>query len=837
MSNSEKLIVRRGYHQLKDDTGIVYLILIVDEQGKIQKPSSDKFPTGTIWISSGYDDVEQKFKSDELFIIDEFFQSDDNPDDSSAGNKAKHWALGKRAQKMEAVKCIPVIEAELPDIGSGLLRYDGTIPSSEQFFIINEEYLYGPFAASQAEDEIVTTPNPCLPLHLPPHHIAKISKQALIANGIFIEVDEHTDSSRRCGYISAVKDIATCLKDEVEKIDFINNAQLISFFGKKEFGQATMKPSRKAAEQLKNAIAQETKQKHKLSASEERLKRLNGILDQYLSEPEFGLPVINNWLATDRGREFLERLIEKRPEVASPHTESLTYEKNKLEEDLDQLRDEKRRLELEQIDIKRNVEKERQKAKKEVDEIHQQKEQELQEQRQKLMAGLEAKIKDKRAELSDIEIKVSDIQAALKKNIKIEELDGEISYLTRREADLKLVVTEQEKLLRSSDLANEVAKIETILEILRGRDFGKKQSIVAYKPSPKSSERAKCGASIVQAFVNEFDEGGRAFTFEEMANLFITIQQSFMTVLKGLPGAGKTSTAIRLAQAHRLTDNYKQSDNFLNVPVSRGWVSGRDFIGFYNALKGSYQPAKTGMYQFLRHGKEISAESTLRLVLLDEANLSPIEHYMSDFLGLFDAEGRGRPIDTGMSDTEQRYIQIPTNLRFIATINNDATTEALSPRLCDRVPIISMDIDNSQSLKDAQPFQLDGSIEWCDLERYFGIKKDSYDDLPAKLEMIVDLFGERNKDYGQTITVSQRKVIAMRSFYYVAREYMDDTIATDFAVSQYMLPLINGFGKNYRNRIEKISEQSQRSNLTRTQTLLEDILANGDSHIGSYSFF
>jgi len=53
-------------------------------------------------------------------------------------------------------------------------------------------------------------------------------------------------------------------------------------------------------------------------------------------------------------------------------------------------------------------------------------------------------------------------------------------------------------------------------------------------------------------------------------------------------------------------------------------------------------------------------------VLLDEANLSPIEHYWSTFMGMTD----GRRNDLHLGDT---VVRIPDHLRFVATINYDRT--------------------------------------------------------------------------------------------------------------------------------------------------------------------
>ncbi len=116
----------------------------------------------------------------------------------------------------------------------------------------------------------------------------------------------------------------------------------------------------------------------------------------------------------------------------------------------------------------------------------------------------------------------------------------------------------------------------------------------------------------IQTIVEYFENDGHSITFEETTNLLINIQQSFLTVLSGLPGSGKTSSVMRLSAAHGLyPKNEIKSDCFLNIPVARGWVSSRDFVGFNNSLKGIFQPAKTGLYQFLRQSEQPEADKLL----------------------------------------------------------------------------------------------------------------------------------------------------------------------------------------------------------------------------------
>ena len=74
------------------------------------------------------------------------------------------------------------------------------------------------------------------------------------------------------------------------------------------------------------------------------------------------------------------------------------------------------------------------------------------------------------------------------------------------------------------------------------------------------------------------------------------------------------------------------------------------------------------------------------IILLDEANLSPVEYYWADFMNACDSDSATKYLELGKGFE----LKVPQTLRFVATINNDHTTEILSPRLLDRAFIISL---------------------------------------------------------------------------------------------------------------------------------------------------
>ena len=172
------------------------------------------------------------------------------------------------------------------------------------------------------------------------------------------------------------------------------------------------------------------------------------------------------------------------------------------------------------------------------------------------------------------------------------------------------------------------------------------------------------------------------------------------------------------------------NSNFLNISVGRGWTTTQDFVGYYNSLRDSFQPSKTGLYQFLSH----KHNDFLKLVLLDEANLSSIEHYWSDFLSICDDFENNKFLDLGILNSTDRFLFLPPSLRFIATINNDSTVEPLSDRLLDRAAIISLNNDQIAEDYFTSP-TVYGSVPYSLLKECFMVSENPIDNDSIESEM------------------------------------------------------------------------------------------------------
>lgn len=184
-----------------------------------------------------------------------------------------------------------------------------------------------------------------------------------------------------------------------------------------------------------------------------------------------------------------------------------------------------------------------------------------------------------------------------------------------------------------------------------------------------------------------------------IVNIAICLTQGFLTVFSGEPGYGKTSICnifgevLGLNKIAECVDCTKESmdsiKRYVPVSVERGWTSKRDFVGYFNPLSKTFDKSNRSVYDALHQLDTEKREGVCKfpyVILLDEANLSPMEYYWADFMNICDDLGHESKVNLG----GDYVFGIPETLHFLATINNDHTTETLSPRLIDRAWIVSL---------------------------------------------------------------------------------------------------------------------------------------------------
>ncbi|MBO6224507.1 MAG: ATP-binding protein, partial [Psychrobacter sp.] len=395
-------------------------------------------------------------------------------------------------------------------------------------------------------------------------------------------------------------------------------------------------------------------------------------------------------------------------------------------------------------------------------------------------------------------------------------------------------------------LRTKLFEMKPFVEAINGNTGS--QSIQRIKNVNQSSLYVETATDNAQNIIKHIEHGmrgeGRNISILDIINITVTLQQSFISFLAGLPGGGKTTLARLVAKIYGIQEN-----RFLDVSVARGWTGQRDLIGFHNPISNKFQSSSTGMYEFLSalsdEAQEENIDSPLSLVLLDEANLSSMEHYWSSFMGMTDSRG------TESLRLGENNIQVADNLRFISTINYDNTTEYLSPRLIDRAPIIVLEpntvVTTSNQIVDEsyQPL-IDVPISYKTMEKYFGRTNDIPEFVGPELDIydqVKSVLEERNSELGKPIVISNRKEISIRQYCNKARPLMrefstdDELLAIDYAILQMILPLLRGHGKSFGKRLVKLREVLVDSELDRSVNYLDNIINNGNAELNTYDFF
>lgn len=232
-------------------------------------------------------------------------------------------------------------------------------------------------------------------------------------------------------------------------------------------------------------------------------------------------------------------------------------------------------------------------------------------------------------------------------------------------------------------LSNRMMKEAALWDAKEEKDIYTLRSNILSKVQPSSLY----GDDLIN-YIVDYVGDKRNYIRNDIINIFTCVTQNFLTVFSGEPGTGKTSMCNIIGDILGLNQFGKDINRFVSVSVERGWSSKRDFIGYYNPLTKKYDKNNSKVFDALQTlDLERDNSEYPYLITLDEANLSQMEYYWSDFMRLAD---RTSDLDSYINIGTENDFFVPRTLRFLATINTDQTTEPLSPRLIDRACIIKL---------------------------------------------------------------------------------------------------------------------------------------------------
>lgn len=841
---SERIIIGTKLHAKAQPTLGLVGAIAEEIDGKLFPITEEGFcPTRQVFIVGRYEEIDAKFREGELFRL-RVDLSQTQPGQEKFGPQCLYKALGHAAEKLQPNEVAEILHAELPDRNHRRLNVN-SLPGTKYILIQNHlGDCYGPFewedkGASQddltQEIELKIITGGGLGSVGRTRQISHISESTIDSNAVKLDsvVGRKTLVQNVVGILAGsgfeeyandkeIIDYVKTMAGEIagRTVDRKSLATLATMASNSKQGAIQLSRSRIA---LFNKI---------VASSADLLDDMNVVCSTYLKNGD-GTQILEDYVQANRGK-YIEQLKREREVEFDERIKRRQDDLNQIENDIEVRRKEAtdlndaivaKRKTLEEgvlADQKAYVEK--------VSKEHQQK-----------IADMNTKEEAAKSRLAEIELRVGTLArvdeietACIAKQAVLEHIQRQVDATRTELSSLK-----EENRKEEDDIRKKLRSMKPYVDHLNGSFNGESPKIPVIQ-IPCSSAPSKGDIhdqrSVIDSVQARLRSLGRSLDDQEVANLLISTQQSFITFFAGLPGVGKTSMCKLLAEAQGI------EKRLLSVSVARGWTSIKDMIGFHNPLNDRFQPASTGMYEFLRAMDtefQAGTPSPMAYILLDEANLSSIEHYWSAFMGMADAT-TDQALPVGQSS-----LVIPRCLRFVATINYDGTTEPLSPRILNRATVIVMrpgELTQRQHIDESILQSLPVTSE--SMDAMFGL----FDEAPefeigekSALDAIREVLSDPASDKGRSIHISQRKDNAIRQYCGRARPIMrsngNEVTALDWAVMQHVLPQVTGHGSKFGNRLLALKKRLEDHGLEMSAGYLDQMISHGQNDLHSYEFF
>ena len=182
------------------------------------------------------------------------------------------------------------------------------------------------------------------------------------------------------------------------------------------------------------------------------------------------------------------------------------------------------------------------------------------------------------------------------------------------------------------------------------------------------------------------NELGLYYRAEDIRSFISGLGVSHILILQGMSGTGKTSLAYAFG---RFVENPSTV-----IPIQPMWKERTDLIGYYNEFTKHFNETA-----LLKKMYEANYSEDIYITVLDEMNIARVEYYFAEFLSLLElprADERYMEVvsdkwATDPASLKDGQIQLPTNMWFIGTANNDDSTFAISDKVYDRAMILNLD--------------------------------------------------------------------------------------------------------------------------------------------------
>lgn len=168
--------------------------------------------------------------------------------------------------------------------------------------------------------------------------------------------------------------------------------------------------------------------------------------------------------------------------------------------------------------------------------------------------------------------------------------------------------------------------------------------------------------------------------------MFAGLASTKMILLQGISGTGKTSLPYIMGK-------YFKNDATI-ASVQPSWRDRTELFGYFNEFTKKFNETEV-----LRRIYESSYTDDINIIVLDEMNIARVEYYFAEMLSVLEmpdpSEWRIELVPAAWPNDPKKLIdgklQIPQNVWYIGTANNDDSTFAVSDKVYDRALTINLD--------------------------------------------------------------------------------------------------------------------------------------------------
>ncbi len=159
-----------------------------------------------------------------------------------------------------------------------------------------------------------------------------------------------------------------------------------------------------------------------------------------------------------------------------------------------------------------------------------------------------------------------------------------------------------------------------------------------------------------------------------------------LILLQGISGTGKTSLPYMMGK-------YFQNDATI-ASVQPSWRDRTELFGYFNEFTKKFNETEV-----LKRIYEASYNDDINIIILDEMNIARVEYYFAEMLSILEMpnpeEWKIELVPSAWPNDPLHLpdgkLQIPQNVWYIGTANNDDSTFAVSDKVYDRALVINLD--------------------------------------------------------------------------------------------------------------------------------------------------